>query len=82
MPPKKKEKVTLRGGQLLARGDVIRIKEQGTLIVCRVLSCITAGQESCHATLEVLEGERKGERINATLRPGSEAPEGTSGEPA
>lgn len=71
MSPKKKEKLTVRGGQLLARGDIIKIEDQGSLVTCRVLSCLTADQEACHATLEILEGDRKGERINATLRPGS-----------
>ena len=80
MPPKKKEKLTLRGGQLLARGDIIRISEQGSLIACRVLSCITGDEKSCHATLEILEGDRKGERINATLRAGADAAHGTGEE--
>ena len=44
MPPKKKEKLTLRGGQLLARGDIIKISDQGSLVTCRVLSCLTADQ--------------------------------------
>lgn len=81
MPPKKKEKLTLRGGQLLARGDIIKISDQGSLVKCRVLSCLTADQESCHATLEILEGDRKGERISATLRASAQPPDAEGSEP-
>jgi hypothetical protein len=75
MAGKKKEKPTMRGGQLLARGDIIRVSDQGTLIACRVLSCIAGDQGACHANLEILEGEKKGERISTTLRPADTVPE-------
>jgi len=67
MAKEKKYKSTLRGGQLLAPGDVIQVMDQGSLVKCRVLSCLAAEGGGCLAGLEILEGSRKGERIQATL---------------
>jgi len=66
--PKTRE-VTLRGSQLLARGDIIHVMDQGRLTKCRVLSCLAHEEGSCMAALEILEGERKGQRIQTLLRP-------------
>ena len=81
MAGKKKEKLTIRGGQLLARGDTIRVYEGGVLITCRVLSCIAGEQDSCHVSLEILEGDRKGERFSTTLRAADDSPEEAREEP-
>jgi hypothetical protein len=69
---KKKEKVLMRGSQLIARGDIVRVMDKGSPIQCRVLSCLATADGACVAGLEILEGERKGERITATLRAGEE----------
>jgi hypothetical protein len=61
--------VTLRGSQLLARGDIIQVMDQGLLTKCRVLSCLARDDGSCMAALEILEGARAGERIQTLLRP-------------
>ncbi len=58
----------MSGGQLIASGDVIKVKDQGSLVQCRVLSCLATEDGACLANLEILEGERKGEKISATLR--------------
>ena len=60
---------TLRGSQLLASGDIIQVLDQGQLTKCRVLSCLAREEGSCMAALEILEGERKGQRIQTLLRP-------------
>jgi hypothetical protein len=82
MAGKKKEKPTVRGGQLLARGDTIRVYDGGALIQCRVLSCIAAEQGLCHASLEILEGDKRGERISTTLRAADNSREEALEEPA
>jgi hypothetical protein len=64
----KKYKSSLRGGQLLAPGDVIQVMDQGSLVKCRVLSCLALETGACLASLEILEGDRKGERLQTTLR--------------
>jgi hypothetical protein len=68
MAREKKYRSTVRGGQLLAPGDVIQVMDQGSLVKCRVLSCLAVEGGSCLAGLEILEGKRKGERIQTTLR--------------
>jgi hypothetical protein len=68
----KKYKSSLRGGQLLAPGDVIQVMDQGSLVKCRVLSCLALETGACLASLEILEGTRKGERIQTTLRASEE----------
>ncbi len=78
MARKKDWSNTMRGGQLLARGEVIQFMDSGTLLKCRVLSCLSVEDGRVMAILEVLEGERKGEKIEAALRAGpatSEEPE-------
>jgi hypothetical protein len=58
----------MSGGQLIASGDIIRVMDQGSPVQCRVLSCLATEDGACLASLEVLEGDRKGEKISATLR--------------
>lgn len=79
MSRKKKEKLTLEGGQLLARGDVIQLQDGGETVKCRVLSCLAAEGGGCFAGLEVVEGPRTGERINAKLRADVGCSGGTAG---
>jgi hypothetical protein len=67
----KKEKPTLEGGQLLARGDVIQLMDGGEAVKCKVISCLAAEDGGCFAGLEIIEGPRTGERIDAKLRPGT-----------
>jgi hypothetical protein len=69
MTGRKKEKLLLKGGQLVAAGDVIRIMDEGSAVSCRVLSWLANADGSCHASLEILEGPRAGQRIDTTLRP-------------
>jgi hypothetical protein len=61
---------TMRGGQLIAAGDIINMAEGDGLLKCRVLSCLAVEDGSCLAGLEILEGERRGERITTKLRAG------------
>ncbi len=68
MARKKESQTTIRGGSLLTRGDVIKIMDQESLVECKVLSCLANEDGGCLASLEVLEGEKKGERITAKLR--------------
>ncbi len=72
MAREKKYKSTLRAGQLLASGDVIQVMDQGSPVRCRVLSCLAVEGGGCLAGLEILEGKRKGERIQTTLRTSEE----------
>ena len=58
------------GTQLLERGEVIQFMDKGELLKCRVLSCLAVEGGGCYAALEVLEGDRKGERIETKLRTG------------
>ncbi len=62
----------VKGGMLISRGDVIQVVDDGILTKCEVLSCLTTGQEGCLATLEILEGPRKGQKIQTKLRMASE----------
>lgn len=62
----------MSGGQLIASGDVIRVMDQGSVVECRVLSCLATEDGACLASLEILSGERKGEKISATLRASDE----------
>ena len=62
----------MSGGQLIASGDIIKVMDQGSVVQCRVLSCLATEDGGCLAGLEILEGERKGEKISATLRAGEE----------
>jgi hypothetical protein len=71
----KKDKILMRGSQLIARGDIVRVMDQGSPVQCRVLSCLATADGACVASLEVLEGVLKGERITATLRAGDEVAE-------
>ncbi|MBI4966300.1 MAG: hypothetical protein HY913_23680 [Desulfomonile tiedjei] len=73
--PKKKDKATIEGRQLLAQGDVIQVMDKSVPVKCRVLSCLAIEGGGCLAGLEILEGERKGERISTKLRPCAEAPQ-------
>ena len=69
MAGKKKRDFVLKGGQLLTSGDVIQIGDRESPMRCRVLSCLGTDDGGCLASLEVLEGERKGERIKTKLMP-------------
>jgi hypothetical protein len=73
MPRKKEPGICMSGGQLIAAGDLIRVMDQGSLVQCRVLSCLATEDGACLASLEILEGDRKGEKISATLRASDEA---------
>jgi hypothetical protein len=68
MARKKKSQTTIPGGSLLTRGDIIKIMDQGSPVECKVLSCLATEDGACMASIEVLEGERKGERITTKLR--------------
>ncbi len=70
MPKKKDWQQNMYGTQLLSRGEVIQFMDKGDLLKCRVLSCLAVEGGSCYAALEVLEGDRKGERIETRLRAG------------
>jgi len=70
MSPKKERSLTLSGGQLIARGDVIQVMDGGIPVKCRVLSCLAAEAGACYASLEILEGEKEGQRVETVLRPG------------
>ncbi|AFM26436.1 hypothetical protein [Desulfomonile tiedjei] len=72
MARKKQSQTTVPGRSLLGRGDIITIMEKGSPLECKVLSCISAEDGACLANLEILEGERKGERISTKLRAGGE----------
>lgn len=74
MARSKKEKLTISGGQLLARGDIVRVMEDGNPVRCRVLACVAAEEGACLASLEIMEGARAGERIKATLKAAAEEP--------
>jgi hypothetical protein len=76
MSRKKKAEITMRGSQLMAPGEIIQVMDGGTPVKCRVLSCLGTDDGKCLASLEILEGERKGDRIQTTLRAGSPAQEG------
>jgi hypothetical protein len=69
MAKKKEREFILKGKQLLASGDIIRIGDPESPLKCRVLSCLGTDDGGCVASLEVLEGERKGERIRTKLTP-------------
>lgn len=71
MSRNKKERLTLEGGQLLARGDVIQLMDGGERVKCKVLSCLALDDGSCLAGLEITEGPRTGERLDAKLRTGA-----------
>ncbi|MGC8659579.1 MAG: hypothetical protein ACP5U1_10945 [Desulfomonilaceae bacterium] len=64
--PKQKQ-VSLRGDQLMSAGDIITLMDEGIPIKCKVISCLGANDGSCFANLEILEGPRKGNRIQTSL---------------
>jgi hypothetical protein len=68
MPRQKDWTKTMEGGQLLAQGDVIQMMDKGVPVKCRVLSSLAMEDGSCLAGLEILEGERRGERFDTKLR--------------
>ncbi|HTY22131.1 MAG TPA: hypothetical protein VMC85_03320 [Desulfomonilaceae bacterium] len=74
MARKKDSQFCMSGGQLIARGDVIKVMDQGSVVKCRVLSCLASEDGACLAGLEILEGARKGEKIRATLKAGDATP--------
>jgi hypothetical protein len=72
MARKKQSQTTVPGRSLLGPGDIITMMDDGSPLECKVLSCITTDDGACLASLEILEGERKGERITTKLRAGGE----------
>ncbi len=72
MASEKKQKLRLAGNKLMERGEIIKIMDQGQLVECKVISCLIEDGDSCIASLEILTGDRKGERIQTKLRPMSE----------
>jgi hypothetical protein len=72
MSRSKKTKIQLSGAQLLAKGDVINVIDQGVNIKCRVLSCLAAEDGSCMTSLEIIDGNRAGTKMEAVLRAGND----------
>jgi hypothetical protein len=68
----KEWKNKMYGGQLIAAGDLIQLMDKGELLSCQVLSCLAVAGGGCFAKVVVAEGPRKGEKIEAMLRPGSD----------
>ena len=68
--PKEKQ-ISLRGDQLLRRGDIVHVMDDGNPTKCRVLSCLGTESGSCLASLEILEGPKKGTRMDTTLVAGA-----------
>ena len=71
---------TMRGGQLISRGEIIQLMDGSTVLKCRVLSCLALDDGACYASVEVAEGERKGERIRTRLRASGEKDGKSKGE--
>ena len=63
----KQRQVSLRADQLLCAGDIITVMDDGHPTKCRVLSCLGTDDGSCFAGLEILEGPKKGNRIQTSL---------------
>ena len=63
-----------RGSQLITAGEVINLMDQGTMLKCRVLSCLAMEDGRCRASMEIIEGPRKGERLKSVLKAGGETP--------
>lgn len=74
MAKKKEWTKTMRGTQLMSPGDVIQLMDGGSPIQCKILSWLANEDGSCMASLEVLEGDRKGERFQTRLRAGQGPP--------
>lgn len=72
--PRKKEKFAVKGSLLVATGDIVYLRDDDSVVKCRVLSCVLGKGGVCHASLEILEGERQGQCIAATMRPEENAP--------
>lgn len=64
--PKAKQ-VSLRADQLLCAGDIITVMDEGSATRCKVLSCLGTNDGSCFASLEILEGPKKGGKIETSL---------------
>ncbi|MEW6113271.1 MAG: hypothetical protein AB1664_14160 [Thermodesulfobacteriota bacterium] len=67
MARKKDWTKNMHGSQLLGPGDIIRVMDGEAPIQCKVLSCLASEDGSCFARIEILEGDRKGERISTKL---------------
>jgi hypothetical protein len=72
MPKDKDWTKTMRGRQLLAPGDIIDVMENDAAVKARVLSCLALEDGGCLASLEILEGERQGQRVETKLRASSD----------
>jgi hypothetical protein len=68
MAKKREWTKSTRGSQLITPGDIITLMENGTPLTCRVLACLAMEEGRCGASLEVVEGDRKGERIKSIIR--------------
>ncbi len=64
--PKQKQ-VNLRADQLLCSGDIITVMDEGSPTRCKVLSCLGTNDGLCFASLEILEGPKKGSKLDTSL---------------
>ncbi|MCX5872264.1 MAG: hypothetical protein NTY51_03380 [Deltaproteobacteria bacterium] len=64
--PKAKQ-VSLRADQLLCAGDIVTVMDDGSPTSCKVLSCLGTNDGSCFASLEILEGPKKGSKLETSL---------------
>lgn len=67
MRKNKEKQVALRGDQLLCSGDIVHVMDEGSPTRCRVLACLATESGSCLASLEILEGPKKGIRLDTSL---------------
>jgi hypothetical protein len=59
---------TMRGEQLVSPGDIIEINDKGDQLKCRVLSCLAVEDGGCVASVVVLEGPKKGDKLQGYLK--------------
>lgn len=59
---------TMRGNQLMSPGETIEIMDNDDKLQCRVLSCLAVEDGGCVASVVVLDGPRKGEKIQGYLK--------------
>jgi hypothetical protein len=68
----KKTRIQLSGAQLLAKGDIITVVDDGVHVKCRVISCLAVEDGSCMASLEIIDGNRAGSKMEALLKAGND----------
>ena len=73
----KPRQVSLRADQLLRSGDIITVMDDGSPTMCKVLSCLGTNDGSCFASLEILEGPKKGSKLETLLVAGKQKKEQT-----